>query len=225
MVHRQEVKVQTRGPDGGNPTPKRQGRRRHRLQPARERLVEAVGARPFRAKAKRRKAAQAGKLASSSEARSLSVACGGSGDGMAVKSVDLTRGAVQGLRASGRSRGTKDGALMTLQSKDRCAVPEGDRKIAPTAGSTQRGGKASAATVWEEGAEALTDRAECSARRSRRTRPGTYAWLPGFVALSSDKPDETEDQWSQLRSPTRAAIRLTRGTRASSARVIGTGGS
>ena len=26
MTHNQEVKVQTRGPDGGNPTPKRQGR-------------------------------------------------------------------------------------------------------------------------------------------------------------------------------------------------------
>ena len=37
--------------------------------PARERLVEVVGARPFRAKAKRREACAAGELAPSSEAR------------------------------------------------------------------------------------------------------------------------------------------------------------
>src|SRR5262245_36399110 len=106
MVHRQEVQVQTRDPDGGNPTPRRQGHvwrdaGTTRFVPyttftVRACLVEVVGARPFRAKAKRRKAAPVGELAASSEARSPYVTASGSGDGMVVKSVDLTRGAVQG---------------------------------------------------------------------------------------------------------------------------------
>lgn len=71
MTRNQEVKVQTRDPDGGNPTPKRQGRWPcSGLQPARQhRLVEVIGARPFRARAKRREASAAGELAPSSEAR------------------------------------------------------------------------------------------------------------------------------------------------------------
>jgi hypothetical protein len=62
--------------------------------------VEAVGARPFRAKAKRRKAARAGELAPNSEAQNPFVARGGIGDGMAAKSVNLTRGAVPGSAAA-----------------------------------------------------------------------------------------------------------------------------
>lgn len=70
MTHRQEVQVQTRGPDGGNPTPRRQGRRSNAdRQPARGRLVEAVGARPCRARAKRREASAPGEPAPSGEAR------------------------------------------------------------------------------------------------------------------------------------------------------------
>jgi hypothetical protein len=72
MTNRQEVRVQTRGPVGGNPTPKRQGRGAMGGQvgrPARARLVEVIGAWPFRAKAKRRKASRAGELASGSEAQ------------------------------------------------------------------------------------------------------------------------------------------------------------
>lgn len=73
MNNRQEVKVQTRGPDRGNPTPRRQGRRPHTgLEPVRGRLVEVIGARPSRARAKRRKAGAAGKSAPSDEAQSLS---------------------------------------------------------------------------------------------------------------------------------------------------------
>jgi hypothetical protein len=72
MANRQEVRVQTRGPGGGNPTPKRQGRGAMGVQvgrPARARLVEVIGAWPFRAKAKRRKASRAGELAGGSEAQ------------------------------------------------------------------------------------------------------------------------------------------------------------
>lgn len=70
------------GPDEGNLTPKRQGHQPRALGPvsparvgcpARGCLVEVIGARPFRAKAKRRKAYRMGKLAAGSEARSSSV--------------------------------------------------------------------------------------------------------------------------------------------------------
>lgn len=78
MSNRQEVKVQTQDPDGGNLTPKRQGRRSGAPDPrqwhspggpVRGGLVEVIGARPFRTKVKRRKACVAGKPASSGEAR------------------------------------------------------------------------------------------------------------------------------------------------------------
>ena len=82
MINRQEVKVQARGPDGGNPTPKRQGRwlgapgptdsgsrGQTERPPVRGRLVEVIGARPYRTKVKRRKAAWVGELADSSEAQ------------------------------------------------------------------------------------------------------------------------------------------------------------
>jgi hypothetical protein len=55
MTHEQEVKVQTRGPDGGNPTPMKQGLR------ATEGPEEAVGACPSRARAKRREAYEVGR--------------------------------------------------------------------------------------------------------------------------------------------------------------------
>lgn len=77
MTNRQEEKVQTRGPDGGNPTLKRQGRfpgapGRHMalaVWPARGRLVEVIGARPSRAKAKRRKASRGDEPAPGGEVR------------------------------------------------------------------------------------------------------------------------------------------------------------
>jgi hypothetical protein len=64
--HRQEVKVQTRGPDAGNPTPKRQGRRSGAPDcrvpggvRSREGMSDGViGALPFRTQVKRRKAAR-----------------------------------------------------------------------------------------------------------------------------------------------------------------------
>jgi hypothetical protein len=94
--------------------------------------VEVIGAWPFRAKAKRRKAARMGELAPSSEARFPLVTVGCSGDGMVMKSVGLTRGGLLGsAKAVGRT--TQEGKPMAPQIKDRCPVPEGDRKVIPTA--------------------------------------------------------------------------------------------
>ena len=60
MTNRQEVKVQTRGPDEGNPTPKRQGpccviprlsqREANAARPAMGGLVEVIGAWPSKRK-------------------------------------------------------------------------------------------------------------------------------------------------------------------------------
>jgi hypothetical protein len=84
MSARSEVKVLSQSPDRGNLTPKRQLRRpgapgrevevrvvAQRPTPARGRGVEAIGARPYRAKAKRRKAFWVGEPASSGKARYL----------------------------------------------------------------------------------------------------------------------------------------------------------
>ena len=76
MTNRQEVKVQTRGPDEGNPTPRKQGRRSGEPGlcrgtglggPVRGRLVEVVGARRDPNRVKRREASALGRLAPSSE--------------------------------------------------------------------------------------------------------------------------------------------------------------
>jgi hypothetical protein len=75
MQNRPEVKILSRGPDGGNPTPKRQGlcsgkpvllrRDANAVVPAKEGPKEVIGARPFRAQAKRRKASTPGEPATS----------------------------------------------------------------------------------------------------------------------------------------------------------------
>jgi len=112
MGARQEVKVQTRGPDEGNPTPMWQGRRPGApgrrdadstgRDPVRGGLVEAVGVRPFRAKAKRREASAAGEPALSGEARySSELQAYGRRDGRKVWRSYLGRSA--GLRGSGSS--------------------------------------------------------------------------------------------------------------------------
>ena len=147
MTNGQEVRVQTWGPDGGNPTPRvtraltrSTGPRAevmrigtHAELPVRGSLVEVIGAWPFRAKAKRRKAARMGKLTRSSEARFPLVSAGCSGDGMDMKSVGLTRGGLLGS-ALAVGRTTQEGTPIAQQIKDRCAVPEGGRKAVPTVG-------------------------------------------------------------------------------------------
>jgi hypothetical protein len=79
MANRLEVKILSQSPDEGNLTPRRQGRcsgkpgllaRGEGRGPVKGRLVEAVGVRPNRAKAKRRKATRVGELAPGGEARS-----------------------------------------------------------------------------------------------------------------------------------------------------------
>lgn len=110
-ANRQEVQVQTRGPDGGNPTPMRQGRRsgspgprrwRSPGGPARGRLVEAVGARPCRAQAKRQEAPAPGEPAAGGEAQCpFVVKFRSMGDGMVATSVAAYPGRSAGSRASG----------------------------------------------------------------------------------------------------------------------------
>ena len=86
MANRLEVKVLARGPTEGtrhrrdkgvDPEYRAQvggGDSAHAELPARGGLMEVIGACPFRAKAKRRKACRAGELAPSSEARNPPVA-------------------------------------------------------------------------------------------------------------------------------------------------------
>ena len=72
-----KTQLLSRGPNGGNPTPKRQGHHPGApglidticRRPARGCLKEAVGAHPSRTKVKRREASVAGKSAFSDEAR------------------------------------------------------------------------------------------------------------------------------------------------------------
>jgi hypothetical protein len=107
-------RILTRGPNGGNPTPTRQERSHeatwHRgprgPSPARGRLVEAIGARPFRAKAKRREASVVGESARSDEARyPLVPRAYGRRDGLEVSWSYLVRSA--GLREGGRPEDDK----------------------------------------------------------------------------------------------------------------------
>jgi len=110
------VQVLTRGPDGGNPTLTRQGRRGGApsrvgalpsLHPARGGLVEAIGAKPFRAQAKRRKASVAGESARSDKARFPSESrADWRRDGFEISCSYLVRPA--GLRVSGMPENHKD---------------------------------------------------------------------------------------------------------------------
>lgn len=76
MTMSPEVKILNQGPHGGNLTPKTQVRwggalslTAVRLGPERERVKEAIGAIPFRARAKRREASVEGKSAFSDKAQ------------------------------------------------------------------------------------------------------------------------------------------------------------
>ncbi len=90
MNNKQEVRVQTWGPSEGTQ------HRRDKCPRATEGAVEVIGAKPFRAKAKRRKASVRGELAASSEARTPKSTYGRSGDEMALKLVVLTHGDLPG---------------------------------------------------------------------------------------------------------------------------------
>lgn len=114
---RLSTQVLPRGPDGGNPSPTRQGRccgAPQRLGcmlaqgPARGGLVEAIGARPFRAQAKRREASVVGESAPSDEARyPLLPRAYGRRDGHEISWSYLVRSA--GSREGGRPEDIKDG--------------------------------------------------------------------------------------------------------------------
>ena len=97
-------------------------------RPARACLVEVIGVQPSRTKVKRRKAfSEGGELASSSNALFPLALRESSGDEMAAKSVDLTRGALPGsAQAVGRT--TREGKPTARQSNENRAVPKGRRK-------------------------------------------------------------------------------------------------
>jgi hypothetical protein len=81
MNNKQEVKIQTRGPDRGNPTSRRQGlcrgaprlsgREANAQRPARDGLKEVIDACRSRMRMKRRKAYSTDKLAHGSKVRFL----------------------------------------------------------------------------------------------------------------------------------------------------------
>jgi hypothetical protein len=83
MTNEQEVKVQTRGPDRGNPTPRRQGlcrgaprlsgREANAQRPARDGLKEVIGAWWSRTRVKCRKACATDKPADGGYVQYLSV--------------------------------------------------------------------------------------------------------------------------------------------------------
>jgi hypothetical protein len=101
MFNVEEVKVQTRGPDRGNPTSKRQGlcRGAPRLSgrdanaqgPARGGLKEVIDARRNRMKVKCRKAYATGEPAHCGEAQYLSVVAVRIGNEVATKHVEFTQ--------------------------------------------------------------------------------------------------------------------------------------
>jgi hypothetical protein len=111
MFNVQEVKVQTRGPDRGNPTPRRQGpcrgapwldgRDANAQRPAKDGLKEVIGAWRNRTKVKCRKAHAAGKPADGGNAQYLSVVAVRIGNEIATKCVDTYPVRSVGFRASG----------------------------------------------------------------------------------------------------------------------------
>jgi hypothetical protein len=101
MFNVQEVKIQTRGPDRGNPTPKRQGlcrgaprlsgRDANAQRPARDSLKEVIGAWRNRMKVKCRKAHAMGKPAHGGNAQYLSVVAVRIGNENVTKCVEVTQ--------------------------------------------------------------------------------------------------------------------------------------
>ena len=98
MQDKPEVRILSRGPDGGNPTPKRQGlcsgkpellrKVVHAAMPVKGGPKEVIGAHPFRAQAKRRKASTPGEPAASGTSPiSIGGDLGRIDDGMVAKFV------------------------------------------------------------------------------------------------------------------------------------------
>src|SRR3989338_1998665 len=100
--------IQTWSPDGGNPTPMRQGRVPARILSVRERLVEVVGGCAFRTQVNHRKAIPADKRVVSREVRNPFVAGRVVVAGCGIRSIVLTQGSPTGPRASGKSKGRKN---------------------------------------------------------------------------------------------------------------------
>ncbi len=100
--------IQTWSPDGGNPTPMRQGRVSARILSVRRRLVEVVGGCVSRTQVNHRKANSADKLVTSGEIRFPFVAEGVWVAGCSIRSIVLTQGSPRGPRMSGKSKGHKN---------------------------------------------------------------------------------------------------------------------
>ena len=133
---------------------------------------------------------------------------------MGAKSVNLIRGALQGLRERRKeprtARRSTDDPVEQGPTRSTARWPKGHPNRRAQA---RRGGKASAAMVVEGDHGSLDEQGRNSARRPRWTRQGTYALLPGLVEPTLAKSPEVESPRNSPLSPTRAAIRLTRGAR------------
>jgi len=89
-------RIQTWSPNGGNPTPIRQGRFSEKNLSARKRLVEVVGGCASRTQVNRRKAFPADKLVRGSEVQNPFLAGGVLTAGCIIKSIVLTQGSPMG---------------------------------------------------------------------------------------------------------------------------------
>ena len=111
MFNVQEVKIQTRGPDRGNSTLKRQGpccgapwldgREVNARRPAKDGLKEVIGAWRNRTRVKCRKARAMGEPAPGGNAQYLSVVVARTGNEIATKCVAAYPVRSDGFRASG----------------------------------------------------------------------------------------------------------------------------
>lgn len=147
--------------------------------------MEAVGARPCRARAKRHEAPAPGEPACSGEAQFPFVVKSGVGaTGWSRRLLVLTQGGLPGP-ARAVARRTKERTAMTRQKSEDREVPEGRRKAVPTQGAEHPGG-GKAVPVDErtgqlalflgtaEGRTAQVARADAAAGRDR-SRPATVA--------------------------------------------------
>jgi hypothetical protein len=194
MVNRQEVEVQTRGPDGGNPTLRRQGRRSGKPG-------------PFRWHDKRRKAREG---RSSGSRRCVTVSstseapkrqphrvswppvakpnfrrrCGCTGDGMATKSVEPYPWRSAGFRASGRRENERTNDRWPCRSRTGAQYQKAFERRSQPRKQFRRGGKAPAAMAAAASSTTPQRRTANSPGRLRWMQTGTYLGLPTMATSS-----------------------------------------
>ena len=183
-----------RGPDGGNPTPKRDKGfdLEYQVLASGTALVgprgavwwKSVGAFLFRAKAKRRKAVRVGKLAPSSESPIFVGTRKVVASGLERSLLDLTRGGLKGSATAvgGRTKEqTTDGPADQGPAR---SIRKAVERLPQPRGRLRRGGKAPAAKVEEAISKASWSRTASPERGSRRTQTGTYFGLPRTATSS-----------------------------------------